>query len=58
MASFILYGFVKKLGMYPGQNVPSKVSLTQDIGRFFDLVDKRVPDLRYGDECLRVYPET
>ncbi len=31
--------------MYPRQNVPSNVSLTQDIGSFFDLVDNPVPDL-------------
>jgi hypothetical protein len=31
--------------MYPRQNVPSNVSLTQDTGRFFDLVDNPVPDL-------------
>ncbi len=31
--------------MYPRQNVPSNVSLTQDTGSFFDLVDNPVPDL-------------
>ena len=38
--------------MYPRQNVPSNVSLTQDTGRFFDLVDNPVPDLRYGMRTL------